>query len=63
MKIKEFKAAQSDYPAWGDLSRRAAVWELSTAVSLLQSGADILIMYHPEAAINAKKTISRLMDA
>jgi acetyl-CoA decarbonylase/synthase complex subunit delta len=63
IKIKEFKAAEADYPAWGDLSRRAAVWELSTAVSLLYAGADILIMYHPEAAIKAKKTIAGLMDS
>jgi acetyl-CoA decarbonylase/synthase complex subunit delta len=62
IKIKEFKAAEADYPTWGDLSKRAAIWELSTAVSLMHAGADILIMYHPEAAKNAKKTIDRLMD-
>ena len=26
-------------------------WELTTAVNLLYAGADILIMYHPEAAV------------
>ena len=62
MKIKEYKAAEADFPAWGDLSKRAALWEFSTAVSLLHSGADILIMYHPEAAKGVKKTIFGLMD-
>ncbi len=61
-KIKELKASEKDFPAWGDLGKRAAVWELSTATALLYSGADVLIMYHPEAARTLKKTIFRLMD-
>jgi len=61
-KIKETKAPESDFPEWGDLDKRYAVWELTTAVSLLYSGADILIMYHPEAAVQIKKTIFELMD-
>jgi CO dehydrogenase/acetyl-CoA synthase delta subunit len=61
-KIKEFKASEAEFPAWGDLDRRAAMWELSTAVSLLYAGASILIMYHPEAAVALKKTIDALME-
>ena len=61
-KIKETKAPESDFPEWGDLAERYPVWELTTAVSLLYSGADILIMYHPEAAVQVKKTIFELMD-
>lgn len=61
-KIKEFKAPESDFPEWGDLAKRAAMWELSTAVNLLYAGADVLIMYHPEAAIETKSTISKLMS-
>jgi acetyl-CoA decarbonylase/synthase complex subunit delta len=60
-KIKEYKAAEAEFPAWGDLGRRAVLWELSTATSLLYAGASILIMYHPEAAAALKKTISDLM--
>jgi CO dehydrogenase/acetyl-CoA synthase delta subunit len=60
-KIKEFKALESDFPEWGDLKKRALLWELTTAVNLLYAGADILIMYHPEAAMQAKKTILKLM--
>lgn len=62
VKIKEFKAEETDFPAWGDLAKRAAIWELSTATSLLYAGADILIMYHPEAAMAVKRTIFKLMD-
>ncbi|MEE4310776.1 MAG: acetyl-CoA decarbonylase/synthase complex subunit alpha/beta [candidate division KSB1 bacterium] len=61
-RIKESKAPETDFPAWGDLSKRAAMWELTTAVNLLYSGADLLVMYHPEAAVAARKTISQLMD-
>ncbi len=61
-KIKEVKAAEKDFPAWGDLVKRAAVWELSTATSFLYSGADLLIMYNPQSAMALKRTIAQLMD-
>ncbi len=60
-KIKESRAAEKDFPAWGELGERAALWELSTAMGLLQAGADILIMYNPESAMALKKSIGRLM--
>jgi acetyl-CoA synthase len=60
-KVKESRASEADFPAWGDLGRRAALWELSTAMGLLQAGADILIMYNPEAAMALRRTIDRLM--
>jgi acetyl-CoA synthase len=62
IKMKEFRATEKDFPQWGDLTRRAAAWEFSTALSLLYAGADILIMYHPDAAVAAKNTITNLLD-
>ena len=62
-RIKEYRAQEADFPAWGNLEKRAALWELSTAASLLYAGADILIMYHPEAAMVLKKTILELMQS
>jgi acetyl-CoA synthase len=59
-KVKEYKAPETDFPAWGNLAKRAAMWELSTAVSLLYAGADLFIMYHPEAAMKLKETIFKL---
>jgi len=61
-KLKEVKATEADFPAWGDLAKRASLWELSTALTLLYAGADILIMYHPEAAMAIRRTIFKLMD-
>jgi acetyl-CoA synthase len=61
-KIKELRASEKDMPVWGDLRKRATLWELTTAMSLLYAGADILILYHPEAVAALKRTIARLMD-
>ena len=61
-KIKETKAPGADYPAWGDLARRALYWETATAQAFLHAGADILVMYHPEAAKAIRKQIDALMD-
>ncbi len=60
-KLKESKAPQADYPLWGDLGQRLALWEISTANTLLYSGADLLIMYHPEALKAIKQNIFDLL--
>jgi CO dehydrogenase/CO-methylating acetyl-CoA synthase complex, beta subunit len=61
-KIKETRATAAQFPMWGDRSKRMALWELATATSLLYAGADVLIMYHPDAARALKRTIFKLMD-
>jgi len=61
-KIKELRATEKEMPVWGDLRKRAALWELTTAMSVLHAGADILIMYNPEAVAALKRAITRLMD-
>ena len=61
-KIKELKAPAAAFPAWGELAERAALWELTTATSLLYAGADLLILYHPEAAMALRRTIDNLME-
>jgi acetyl-CoA synthase len=62
-KIKEAKASESDFPAWGKVEDRIAALEFVAAQSYLYAGADLLIMYHPEAAIQIKRTIDELLDA
>ena len=46
----------------GDIGKRAVLWELACANTLLYAGADVLIMYHPDAARATKDTIFRLLD-
>lgn len=36
-------------------------WEITTAVSLLQAGADLLVMRHPDAASSVKRFIDQMM--
>ena len=61
-KVKEVRALEKDFPAWGDLAKRASLWELTSAVGLLYAGADLLIMNHPEAALALRKTVDQLME-
>ena len=37
-------------------------WEVSTAVSMVQSGADLIVMRHPQAAQTVMKHIDGLME-
>jgi acetyl-CoA decarbonylase/synthase complex subunit delta len=36
-------------------------WEITTAVSLIQAGADLIVMRHPDAAKSVKRYIDRIM--
>ena len=60
-KIKETQASEADLPLWGTLVERGIAWETTTAGSLLLSGAELLIMRHPEAAKAVEKFIDELM--
>lgn len=60
---KESKVGH-DVPAqWGEWNKRAVNWEVTTAISLLHSGADIVVLRHPESVNLVKGAIARLMSA
>ncbi|HSF80606.1 MAG TPA: acetyl-CoA decarbonylase/synthase complex subunit delta [Anaerolineales bacterium] len=61
-KTKEAKVGEGVPTAWGDWLTRAINWEILTAVSLLESGADILVLRHPESVKQVKAAISDLMS-
>jgi acetyl-CoA decarbonylase/synthase complex subunit delta len=61
-RAKEAKGLQSEHPEWGTEKERGPIWEATTAVSVLLSGADILIMRHPKAVEIVKETIEKLMS-
>ncbi|NPV07112.1 MAG: acetyl-CoA decarbonylase/synthase complex subunit delta [Anaerolineae bacterium] len=51
-----------DVPAeWGDWERRAVLWEAVTATSLLHSGADVVVLRHPESVRLVQAMITELM--
>jgi acetyl-CoA decarbonylase/synthase, CODH/ACS complex subunit delta len=60
-KTKESKVGQGVPEAWGDWLGRAIHWETITAVNLLQSGADIVVLRHPESVKRVKAAIAELM--
>jgi acetyl-CoA decarbonylase/synthase complex subunit delta len=60
-RAKEAKATIEEFPQWGKEELRGPMWENVTAVALLQAGVDILVMRHPQAVLEIKKTIAELM--
>ncbi len=61
-RVKETRAPEQDYPDWGNVDLRGAYWEIATAMSLLVAGADLLIMYHPQAVAAVKKKVEKMFD-
>ncbi len=59
-RAKEAKASVTEFPEWGCESERGIMWEVITAAALLQAGADILVMRHPEAIEKVNKYIEEL---
>jgi len=60
-RIKEASVDDDILPGWGKLAKRGPAWEATCAGVYLQSGADILVMAHPEAIKNIQKTIENLL--
>lgn len=60
-KTKESKAPEAEMPAWGKVKERGVTWEATTAIGFLLAGADVLVMYHPEAVALTRKYIETMM--
>jgi acetyl-CoA decarbonylase/synthase, CODH/ACS complex subunit delta len=60
---KESKATEGIPQEWGDIKQRSLMWEIVTATTLLQAGADILVLRHPKAVEQVKLAIDKLMKA
>ncbi len=60
-RVKESKVG-TDVPAmWGDWKERAIHWETITASALVETGADVLVLRHPEAVKRVKEMTLKLM--
>ena len=57
-KTKEAKVNVGVPEAWGDWSKRSINWEILTAISLLEAGADIVVLRHPESIQRVKASIA-----
>jgi len=62
-KAKESKVGEGVPEAWGDWKNRAINWETITAMALVESGADIIVLRHPESVKRVKEAIDELMVA
>lgn len=62
-KTKESKVGEGVPKAWGDWLNRAINWETLTAMTLVESGADIVVLRHPESVKRVKAAIEELMAA
>lgn len=60
-KLKEVKESEEEYPVWGNQEERAINWEAISCMSMLLSGANILVMRHPKAVNLIKDIIKDLM--
>ena len=57
-RVKEAKL--TDMAQWGDAKDRGPMWEATTAICLLQAGADIIRMRHPRAVAAVKNFINQI---
>lgn len=62
-KTKEAKVGEGVPEAWGDWKARSINWETLTAMALIESGADVVVLRHPESVRRVKDAIGELLMA
>lgn len=62
-KTKEAKVNTGVPEAWGDWLERSINWETLTAMTLIEAGADIVVLRHAESVRRVKSAIADLMAA
>ncbi|HEY42710.1 MAG TPA: acetyl-CoA decarbonylase/synthase complex subunit delta [Anaerolineae bacterium] len=60
-RVKEAKVGEGVPENWGEWERRALDWEALTATTLVHSGADILVLRHPETLRRVRAVIDDLI--
>lgn len=59
---KESKVGEGVPAAWGDWRERAILWETITATVLIEAGADVVVLRHPETLKRVRSFVNRLME-
>ena len=62
-KTKEAKVEAGVPAAWGDWLERSINWETLTAMTLIEAGADIVVLRHAESVRRIKLAVADLMAA
>ncbi len=61
-RTKEARAGEGVPPTWGDWTERAINWETLTAGALIEAGANIVVLRHPESVKRVRRMIAALMN-
>ncbi len=59
-RAKEAKVGEGVPEPWGDWEERAIMWETMTTTALIEAGADVVVMRHPESVRLVKEAIDKL---
>jgi acetyl-CoA decarbonylase/synthase complex subunit delta len=62
-KVKESKVGEGVPAAWGEWEKRALEWEAVTGGTLIQSGADLLVVRHPKTLLRLRGLVGALQPA
>jgi acetyl-CoA decarbonylase/synthase complex subunit delta len=61
-KAKESKVGEGVPEEWGDWQERAITWETLTSVMLIEAGANIVVLRHPESLKRTREAIEDLAN-
>jgi acetyl-CoA decarbonylase/synthase complex subunit delta len=61
-KTKESKVGTDVPETWGDWLERSITWETVTAVALIEAGADLIVLRHPESLKRVQIVIDNLVE-
>ncbi len=61
-KTKEAKVGEGVPAAWGNWKTRAVNWEVLTGAALIQSGADLVVLRHPNTLGRLRPMVAALMQ-
>jgi len=61
-KVKESKVGEGVPEMWGDWKQRALDWEAITATAIIHSGADLVVLRHPESLKRIRSLIDDLIQ-
>jgi acetyl-CoA decarbonylase/synthase complex subunit delta len=56
-KAKEAKVPADKEPLWGSQRERGIHWEVATAMTLIEAGAEVVVLRHPEALDRIRKQL------
>jgi acetyl-CoA decarbonylase/synthase complex subunit delta len=60
-RAKEAKSGDEFADVWGPAAQRGPAWEAVTATTLIQGGADLLVMCHPKAVEAVRHVVAQVV--